>query len=177
MKTRHLILTTAVAVAMPALAAAHPGHDGHAGFFAGALHPLTGLDHLATLLGVGLWAARQGARLCLIMVGTFLVLMLTGGCMGVASPGFGYADQAIAASLLMLGLLIVSVARLPAIACLALTGCFAWFNGFAHAVELPQHGSVAAFLSGMLLGSAGLLLAGLGLGLAVSRRLALASRD
>jgi urease accessory protein len=38
---------------IPALAQAHPGHGADSGFMAGAMHPLTGLDHLAGIVLAG----------------------------------------------------------------------------------------------------------------------------
>ena len=44
------------AAAMPLAALAHTGVDAgmHHGFMTGFMHPLTGLDHLAAMLAVGL---------------------------------------------------------------------------------------------------------------------------
>ena len=52
-------LAAAGVAALPA--AAHPGHAGHEalGVVAGLAHPLTGLDHLLAMVGVGLWSRRQ----------------------------------------------------------------------------------------------------------------------
>ena len=33
---------------------AHPGHDSGGGFLAGLIHPLTGVDHLAAMVMIGL---------------------------------------------------------------------------------------------------------------------------
>ena len=52
-------------LSLPALAWAHAGHGGHEsvdGFIAGALHPLTGLDHLLGILAAGVllgWLPRN----------------------------------------------------------------------------------------------------------------------
>ena len=42
------------------VAAAHPGHDG--GGLSGIFHPLTGVDHLAAMIAVGLWATQLGKK-------------------------------------------------------------------------------------------------------------------
>lgn len=41
---------------------AHPGHD-LTSIWGGALHPLTGLDHLLTAVAVGLWAEGPAGRM------------------------------------------------------------------------------------------------------------------
>jgi len=67
---RRTILATVGATAA-SLAMAHVGADGasHAhdlsplqSFTAGALHPLTGLDHLAAMVSVGAWSALSFRR-------------------------------------------------------------------------------------------------------------------
>src|SRR3546814_16719566 len=50
------IVAAAVAV-LPTAAWAHPGHgEQGSAFLAGLQHPLTGFDHMAAMLMVGLWA-------------------------------------------------------------------------------------------------------------------------
>ncbi|HWT21636.1 MAG TPA: HupE/UreJ family protein, partial [Variovorax sp.] len=48
-----------LAMLLPLAASAHTGADGgiHHGFATGFLHPLTGADHLAAMVAVGLWSA------------------------------------------------------------------------------------------------------------------------
>jgi len=46
--------------ASPALA--HVGHGATDAFTAGIAHPLNGLDHMAVMVAVGLWAALKGGR-------------------------------------------------------------------------------------------------------------------
>ena len=52
------------AAAMPLATLAHTGADAgsHHGFLTGFMHPLTGLDHLAAMLAVGLWSALVARR-------------------------------------------------------------------------------------------------------------------
>ena len=60
MKKRVTPLLAILALLAPALAFAHPGalaDHAHTSFMAGLLHPLTGADHLAAMLAVGVWSA------------------------------------------------------------------------------------------------------------------------
>src|SRR3546814_2838362 len=53
------IVAAAVAV-LPTAAWAHPGHgEQGSAFLAGLQHPLTGFDHMAAMLMVGLWARSE----------------------------------------------------------------------------------------------------------------------
>ena len=64
-RSRQLVCLAALSAVFPALAQAHPGHDGHEltwDFQGGFLHPLSGWDHLGAMIAGGLWAAQPGGR-------------------------------------------------------------------------------------------------------------------
>jgi len=79
----------------------------------------------------------------------------------LAMPGM---ESGIAASLLLAGLLVATLARLPVAASAALVAAFALFNGTAHGVEMPATAAPLLYGLGMLLTTAALLAAGIGLG-------------
>jgi urease accessory protein len=135
-------------VALPV--AAHPGHADAAGFAAGLLHPLTGLDHLLTMLGIGMWSRKQEQPLAMPL--TFIGMMALGAAvqLGAAVP-----ESWIAASVLLTGLLLAAV-RLPPAGAIMVVAAFALLHGQAHGRELPELASAA----GYLLASAALLLLG-----------------
>ena len=159
---------------LPAAAWAHTGADlgAHAHSVAAALaagfaHPLTGPDHLAAMIAVGLWSAlsqRAPWQAPVAFVAALLAGALLGGA-GFASPA---VEPMIAASLLALGLLVATRGRLPAAAGLALVAGFALCHGVAHGTELAGPHAIAA-LTGMALASALLHGAGLGIGAALRR--------
>ena len=163
MKNRAFILLGLLWPALPALA--HTGALGdhvHPGFMAGLLHPFTGIDHLAAMLAVGVWSALA-VRPVWVAPLAFVALLgagALGGLAGVAVPGM---EPMIAASLLVSGLLIATRAQWPVWAAALVAGLFAFFHGAAHGMELSGVG-VAQALAGMLIGSAALHLAGIGLG-------------
>ena len=163
MKNRAFILLGLLWPALPALA--HTGALGdhvHPGFMAGLLHPFTGIDHLAAMLAVGVWSALA-VRPVWVAPLAFVALLgagALGGLAGVAVPG---VEPMIAASLLVTGLLIATRAQWPVWAAALVAGLFAFFHGAAHGMELSGAG-VAQALAGMLIGSAALHLAGIGLG-------------
>jgi urease accessory protein len=123
-------------LAIPTIAHAHPGH-GDSGLLPGIFHPITGLDHL--------------------------LAMLTGGILGFNLPALPFTETAIATSVLILGLLIATAAKLPLRASIPLTTAFALFHGFAHASELPIAASPFPYSLGFLATTTALLLAGLAL--------------
>jgi urease accessory protein len=73
----HLILLAlAGGVLLPTLASAHPGHGEASTFVAGALHPLSGVEHIVALFVVGLLAGRLGRRYLWPMSAALLGLLV-----------------------------------------------------------------------------------------------------
>lgn len=161
-RVKNSLLVTALLLPMAALA--HTGGDPHThgGLLAGLTHPLTGADHLAAMLAVGLWSALA-VRPVWIAPLAFVLLLTAGavsGFFGLSVPG---VEPMIAASLLVLGLLVATRRGLPLAAAAALAGGFAFFHGAAHGQELGGDAQWLA-LAGMVVSTAALHLAGVGLG-------------
>lgn len=168
--TRFLALA---AFALPVLAHAHPGHDGHEltwDFAGGASHPLLGLDHLIAMVAVGLWAAQLGGRSRWLLPVAFVGFMVLGALAGHAGQTFPGVEQAIAASILVLGLLIAATVRLPLAAGMAVVGGFALFHGVAHGAEMPATAGGLAYGLGFAVTTALLHAIGLGVGSAIKER-------
>ena len=169
LNTLFLIALCAVSTGASAHIAAYS--QGHTGFVAGFVHPLTGLDHLAVMVSVGLWSAlaarRAGATLLWGPAG-FAGMLLVGALLGLRGLQLPAVEPMIAASLVVTGLLVVSRLRLPGLAAALLMGAFALFHGLAHGDELAGGASALPALSGML--AATLLLHATGLALGGSLR-------
>jgi urease accessory protein len=164
----------ALSLGLPALAFAHTGadagqhHDAAGALAAGFSHPFTGLDHLAAMVAVGVWSAMSSRRAWLAPL-AFGGTLLVGALLGLAGVTLPAVEPMIAASLLVLGLLVATNARLPAAAGAALAAVFALFHGLAHGAELA--GPTAAFaLAGMVAATALLHAAGIGIGLLLRSR-------
>lgn len=154
----------------PSLAQAHPGVPGHThGLLNGLLHPLTGLDHICAMLAVGIWAAQRGGRALWLVPMTFVFLMVVGGVLGMQGAGVPYVEQGIAASVLVLGILITAAVRLPPVVSASIVGLFGLFHGYAHGAEMPANASGLAYACGFIIATVSLHAAGLGIGLAARR--------
>ncbi len=145
-------IAAALTLALASTAAmAHTGAGAHShGFLAGFAHPFTGLDHLLAMLAVGIWSVRQANARWL--QATFIGMVMVGmgsGAAGLAIPGL---ETGIAATVVLMGVLIAMAARLPAAAGAAMVGAFALLHGNAHGHELPQAMSAVGLLlaSGLL---------------------------
>ena len=161
------------ALTLPLLAQAHSGAGldahAHAEFLEGLVHPLTGLDHLAAMLTVGFWSALTARRIWLAPL-TFAAMLLAGALLGMTGLAVPGVEPMVAASLLVLGLMLALRARLPATLAVAMIGIFALFHGLAHGAVWMGGDQPWKPLLGMLAGTIVLHVAGLGLGLMVRER-------
>ncbi|CAH9017676.1 HupE/UreJ family protein [Candidatus Nitrosacidococcus sp. I8] len=146
---------------------AHPGHTNHEfmGFSHGFLHPFTGFDHLMAMLAIGLWAAQQQGKTRLAIPVTFVAAMLVGGLLGIYfNTTLPFIENAIAVSVLALGLFVALAIRLPLFFSIGITALFAINHGYAHGIEIPTLDNPIGFALGFVLATT--LLHGLGYGLA-----------
>ena len=163
MKFRRLPLILAGCL-ISALALRALGHPGHAtgGFVAGLAHPLWGIDHVLTMVAVGIWASQLGGRATWLVPLSFLAFMVAGA--GAAFAGLQVAssavDQAVAASLLIMGLFVASALHMPTLRGVALAALFAALHGYAHGTELHAGISAAAYGAGFIGTTTCLLAAG-----------------
>ena len=173
MKNRAISFLIAGALLTPVLAFAHAGtlaDHMHTRLFDGLLHPLTGADHLLAMLAVGVWSALAIRPVWLAPL-SFVAMLLTGALAAQAGWVLPGVEPMIAASLLALGLLVATRAKLPHMAAAALCGAFAFFHGAAHGAELGGTSAAWAALAGMVLTTAALHASGIGLGAwALARR-------
>ena len=144
-----------IAMLLPLAASAHTGADGgmHHGFATGLLHPLTGADHLAAMVAVGLWSALAARRAWPDLLWAplaFAGMLLVGALMGLAGVQLPAVEPMIAASLLVLGLLVATRIHLPAAAAAALVGVLAVVDGVAHCHEQARDLRAALSLGGMV---------------------------
>lgn len=165
-----------------ASAFAHPGHDAAtvgASLFAGLAHPFTGADHLLAMTAVGVWSAlaatpkgafgQGGSKADLLRLPfAFVAMMLVGAALGLMGVALPAVEPMIAASLLVIGLLVAVRAKLSALSGMAIVGGFALFHGYAHGAELPATAAalpaVLAYVGGFAASTMVLHVMGIGMG-------------
>ena len=162
-------LTLAAATLAPAAALAHPGHADQSGFVPGFLHPIAGLDHILAMVTVGILAYQIGGRALWLVPTTFLAIMAAGGLLGIAGVSFYFVEPGIAASVVVLGIVVALALKPPVAVAMALVAVFAVFHGYAHGIEAPLDGSTATYGAGFLLATALLHAFGIGFGMLVGR--------
>ncbi len=161
-------LGVAASLFVPFAAAHHLGAHG-AGFASGVAHPLAGLDHILAMIAVGLWVAQLGGRAYWSVPLAFVGMMVLGAVAAAAGLTLPAVESGMAASVLILGLLIAFSARMAIPLGMVLVGVFALFHGHAHGTELPQAASAASYGLGMLLATISLHATGLGAGILFRR--------
>ena len=154
-------------LAMPSVLMAHPGHGPH-GFTSGALHPLSGVDHLLAMIAVGMWASQLKGRSLIVVPLAFVSAMLLGGVFAASGLALPLVETSIATSVLILGLLVAFVRATPPAVSALLVGVFAVFHGYAHLAEMPAGSSAPVYAGGFAIASAILHLVGAVAGLAVA---------
>ena len=162
MKKMLSIVTLLMLTAGPALA--HPGHGSTASFAAGIAHPFGGLDHIAVMVAVGLWAALKGGRALWLWPAAFVGVMLVGAALGMAHVPVPLVEPGILASVVALGLLVALTVDLPVWTGAATVAVFALLHGHAHGTEVAETVSGAEYIAGFALATA--TLHGVGIGFA-----------
>lgn len=118
---------------------------------AGALHPLSGLDHLLAMLAVGLLAGHHGGSMRWGLPASFVTAMTVGAALGAGSVGGPLVEIGIAFSLVAFGAALVLKQSLRAPALIAATAGFALLHGHAHGTEMGMGVSALPFASGFIL--------------------------
>ena len=174
MRKQVLAVVVATAAMLPCFAIAHVGHgDAGGGLWAGMLHPLSGLDHIAAMVALGIWAAQLGAPAIWLVPIAFPLVVALGGALGALGVPVPEVEVGIALSAITFGLMIALSVRAPRrVATSALLGllvvAFAIFHGYAHGTEIPESTNAMSYAVGFVLATG--LLHALGIVLGVAKR-------
>lgn len=165
-RNRRVILISWLLAVVPLTALAHEETGQAAGFLAGLLHPVSGLDHVLAMVAVGLWGAVLGPPAVWVLPVAFPMMMAVGGLMGLMGFPLPGVEIGIAASAIVLGALVFGELRPSVRSAAAVVAVFAIFHGHAHGTELPEGSSALFYSLGFvfatgLLHAAGILLGAL----------------
>jgi urease accessory protein len=158
------LATAALFCVISSGAFAHTG-EGSGGFVAGLAHPVFGPDHVVAMVAVGLWGAFLGQPAIVLLPVTFPLVMAFGGVIGIVGLPVPAPELGIAASAIVLGLMVALAARPPLWAAALLVGLFAIFHGYTHGRELPDGANAVAFAAGFVIATGLLHLTGIAFGL------------
>ena len=141
--------TLATVLLAPAMACAHPQGPSTT-LVEGFMHPLMGLDHVLAMIAVGVWAAQMGARAVWAVPAAFCTAMLAGGALGLIGVEAPAVEPLVAATVLALGILIMSGFRASAVEGALLAAAFAVFHGAAHMAQVPETANLVIYGAGFL---------------------------
>ncbi|WP_269585407.1 HupE/UreJ family protein [Roseibium sp. Sym1] len=147
-------------LAGPALA--HTGGD--LSLSAGLLHPVTGIDHLLAMIGVGVLAAQRSTVDAWKLPAAFVTALAIGTFIGLSGGTVLNAEPGVLASLFVFGALIAAGTRVGLSAGLSVVALFGLLHGLAHGAEAA--GATAVYLAAFLAAGAGLH----GFGFALGRK-------
>lgn len=145
------ILFPVLSVAGSDLALAHSGTGIAGGFISGFTHPLFGWDHVVAMVAVGLWGAFLRAPAIWLLPITFPLIMVVGGVLGILNVPVPAVETGIAASAVVLGLLVAFAVKLPVWIAMVIVAVFGVFHGHAHGTELPEAVNPVSYAIGFVL--------------------------
>lgn len=157
MKYAFPIGLAALFLMLGAPAEAHPFHSQSAGFSAGFVHPFSGWDHLLAMSTLGVWLGLNHSRNGFFYaLAAWSIALSAGFVLGLFGVHLPLVESGILATVLLLGLLAATAARVPAAVVAPMLAAFAVFHGHAHGTEAPIGASVI-YASGFLVASAGIV--------------------
>jgi urease accessory protein len=171
MRLMKSLTVAAASFACAASAFAHSQTGGAHDFTHGLVHPVSGVDHLAAMVAVGLWASQLGGRALWLLPLTFVGAMSLGGA-GLTSLGVAFPHEAlIVASVVLLGVLVTFRVEAPLSAAAATIAVFAAAHGLAHWAESPTGANQVDYALGFALTTLILHIAGAVFGVGLAHRL------
>lgn len=166
MNTMTKLLMTAGLMLTATVAAAHPGHgvQNHSDFISGLLHPVMGIDHLLAMAAIGFWSIRQSTAMKrgapLFVVGG----MVAGAAIAWAGISLAGVETGIAMTVLLAGVLIATMAKLPTAVGGTLVALFMVTHGYAHGAEMAEGASLMSYMAGFVIATLAITFVGRGLG-------------
>ena len=151
-------------LALSETALSHTGEGITGGLMSGFMHPIAGLDHVTAMVAVGILGAFLGRPAIWVLPVVFPLVMALGGVLGLVGVPIPFIEIGIAASSVVLGLMILFAVKPPLWAAAVIVAAFAIFHGHAHGTELPKAASALAYSVGFVVSTGLLHLAGIGIG-------------
>lgn len=153
-----------ISIPIPSHAQLHGG-----GFEAGFLHPVLGFDHLLAMVAVGIISTIIGGRAIYLVPMSFVLVMFIGSLFGINGITFINDEIGIALSVIILGAFITLQRNVSLLTGMVLVAFFAFFHGHAHGVELPKVSSMVNYITGFMLATIFLHIAGVIIGVISAR--------
>jgi hydrogenase/urease accessory protein HupE len=149
-----------LALFLPTTTYAHTASLSIADWQSGFLHPLQGLDHVCTMLAVGIWAAQLREKLWILPL-TFVSTMVLGGFIGATGIVVNYAELIILLSGFVLSSFALKKVRFNQKVNVLIVAFFAFFHGYAHGAEISTSADFLPYSLGFITATSLLHLVGI----------------
>jgi len=159
---KKIFLYLLIVFIVPSIAHAHL--IGGSGFRSGAVHPLSGLDHLLAMIAVGIISTRHGGKALWLIPATFVISMTVGGIISITGIQISFVDIGIALSVIFLGTAIDLQKKFPLYMTMIFIALSAIFHGHAHGSEMPLIASPVFYALGFVLSTTLLHISGVLIG-------------
>ena len=152
MKTNKYIIFTSLLLisSLPLEVQAPTGIGSVNGLVNGLLHPLIGVDHLLVMLAIGLWASILDKTALWLLPTTFLIAMTFGALLSFNGLIFSAAENWVAFSVLVLGVLVWCNTYMSSALAITLVAVFAVSHGYVHGNELGNASNSLTYSLGFL---------------------------
>jgi urease accessory protein len=139
---------------LPMAAHAHPdGSSGSHALLHGVMHPLTGLDHLVFMLGLGFYAGFMGRRVAPWLGLVSLAALIAGSAAWTFDIPSAAIEAGVLASLALMGVALFCRRLLPLASVLPATFVLSFVHGLAHGETGYTGMDRAVFATGLVLTS------------------------
>ena len=150
---------------VPASVLAHTGEGVTGGLMSGFMHPVAGLDHVTAMVAVGILGAFLGKPAIWVLPVVFPLVMAFGGVLGLIGVPIPFIEAGIAASSIVLGLMILFALKPPLWIAAVIVAAFSIFHGHAHGTEMPYLAKPLLYACGFVTGTGIIHIAGVMVGM------------
>ena len=140
-------------------ASAHTSMLEHGGFISGMAHPISGLDHILAMIGVGILAFFASKKGYLALIG-FMGAMVLAAVIGKSGVAIPFIEEGILLSIAVVFALIGYAKNISTGIIVAIVAFFGAFHGYAHGAEFTT-GNFVLYMLGFALSTLALHLTGM----------------
>ncbi|MBD3841732.1 MAG: HupE/UreJ family protein [Campylobacterales bacterium] len=162
------LISMILAATVSAFAHTNMGEAG--GFMQGLIHPISGLDHILAMVGVGM-AAYFANQKGFLAIGAFMASMVLAAIIGFSGIAMVGVEEGILVSVAAIFLMVGFASKLPTYFIASAVGVFGFFHGFAHGAEFTT-GSFASFIAGFSVATFALHMTGLAIAYVLNTKFA-----
>jgi len=163
-----IVVGTSVVFGVATHALAHSVNKRFGDFYGGMLHPLTAMEHLLPIIGLGLLAGQQGTKQARWVLLLFATGMLTGAVVSGYVEPISFVAWFNRFSLIAVGILVAFAARLPFPLLAATALLLGLSHGYENTADISTAVATYLFVPGVV--ASGIALVAVVAAIAVSRQ-------